>query len=142
MDDFKEKAKNTIDAVAEKTMEIAGQATEVVKNYARIAKLTLEIGGERDVIKKAYAELGKLYYSTYKDEAQGFFVSLCDEITMAMDSISAKELEIAELKAGAPNDEDEACDCEDEDCDCEDEACDCADEPEAEDAPAGEPKEE
>jgi hypothetical protein len=97
--DIKEKVKETLDIVADTTRDVASKTADKAKNVSRIAKLSLEISGEKDTIKKAYAEIGKLYYETHKDAPDGFFVQLCDEITLANKSIIDKETEIAELKA-------------------------------------------
>ena len=110
MADFMGKFKEVFGTVADKTKEYAGVATEKAKEYAgvasdkakdlaRIAKLTVEINGEKDTVKKAYAEIGKLYYDAHKDEPAELFAQLCDEVTVAMGNISAKEAEIAEIRA-------------------------------------------
>jgi hypothetical protein len=85
--------------VADKTKAFAAIAADKAKAMGRIAKLTGEINGEKDTMKKAYIEIGKLYYETHRNDSDGFFIQLCDEITVAMESIAAKEAEIAELKA-------------------------------------------
>lgn len=97
-DDFKEKVKETFDVVADTTKDVASRTADKAKTMSRIAKLSMDINGEKEAIKKAYLEIGKLYYETHKDDPDGFFVQLCDEITIAMQSISDKETEIAELK--------------------------------------------
>ena len=97
--DIKEKVKETFDIVADTTRDVASKTADKAKNMSRIAKLSLEINGEKDTIKKAYTEIGKLYYETHKDDPDGFFAQLCDEITLANTSIIEKETEIAELKA-------------------------------------------
>ena len=110
MADFIGKFKEVFGIVADKTKEYAGVATEKAKEYAgvasdkakdlaRIAKLTVEINGEKDTVKKAYTEIGKLYYDAHKDEPSELFAQLCDEVTVAMGNISAKEAEIAEIRA-------------------------------------------
>lgn len=103
--DIKEKVKETIDVMADTTKDVAYRAADKAKTMSRIAKLSLEINGEKDSIKKAYVEIGKLYYETHKDDPDGFFVQLCDEITMAMKSISEKEAEIADLKTKDSSDD-------------------------------------
>lgn len=110
MADFMGKFKEVFGTVADKTKEYAGVASEKAKEYAgvasdkakdftRIAKLTVEINGEKDTVKKAYTEIGKLYYDAHKDEPDELFAQLCDEVTVAMGNISAKEAEIAEIRA-------------------------------------------
>jgi len=102
--DIKEKVKETIDVVADTTRDVAVKTADKAKNVSRIAKLSLEISGEKDTIKKAYAEIGKLYYETHKDDPDGFFAQLCDEINLANKSIQEKEAEIIELKTASETD--------------------------------------
>ena len=133
-DGIKEKLKDTYGVVAGATRDLAGKAAEKTKSTARIAKLKLEIGSEKDSIKKAYLEIGKLYYEMHRDDPDGFFAQLCDEITVANANIESKEQEIAELKNGERGDdfeveftecgEDETC-CGDSCC-CE---CECTETP-------------
>ena len=120
-DSFKAKFKEGVNKVADSTKEFADKAADKAKDASRIAKLTLEINSEKDVIKKAYSEIGKLYYETHKDDPEGFFIQLCDEVTLAQENIAAKEAEIAELKAG--NDEDDSITVEFEEIDEADEPC-------------------
>lgn len=107
--EIKEKVLSALETVADSTKELAGKAADKAKSAARIAKLSMEINAEKDTIKKAYLEIGKLYYEMHRDNPDGFFAQLCDEITVANAEIEAKEAEIAELKeggAGAAEDED------------------------------------
>jgi predicted nucleic acid-binding Zn-ribbon protein len=99
IDDIKGAVMDTIGSVAGKTRDLAGNVADKAKDVSRIAKLNIEISTEKDTIKKAYIEIGKLYYETHKDDPDGFFVQLCDEITVATESIKSKEAEIAEIKA-------------------------------------------
>ena len=83
---------------ADSTREFAGKAADKVKAGGRIAKLNIEIAQEKDNVKKTYVEIGKLYYDTHKDDPDGFFIQLCEEITAAEKAIADKEAEIASLK--------------------------------------------
>ena len=105
---FKSKMKDSLSKAADVTKDLAEKTADKAKDASRIAKLTLEINSEKDVIKKAYAEIGKLYYETHKDDPEGFFIQLCDEVTLAQENIAAKEAEIAELKAGSADDDDDS----------------------------------
>jgi hypothetical protein len=144
INEFKEKVMGTLGVVADKTKDIAEKAADKAKQAARIAKLSVEIGNEKENMKKAYIEIGKLYYETHKDDTEGFFVQLCDEITLSQNSIAAKEAEIAELKSDirdfsdgdievefqevVSQEEDSACGCADETADAapaQDGTCDC-----------------
>lgn len=88
---------------------IANKAADKAKSGARYARLKVEIASERENMKKAYTEIGKLYYSTHKDDPEGFFIQLCDEVTLAQKNIADKEAEIEALRPA----EDECCDCDD-----------------------------
>lgn len=97
--DIKGAVIDTIGQVAEKTRDFAGTVADKAKDVSRIAKLNLEIGSEKETIKKAYTEIGKIYYEAHKDDPDGFFVQLCEEITVSFGNIAAKEAEISEIKA-------------------------------------------
>lgn len=100
MNELKGKFLNTLGTVAGKTRGYAEKAADKARDVARIAKLNMELGAEKDTIEKAYLEIGKLYYETRKNAPDGFFVQLCDEITLANGNISKILSELDELKAG------------------------------------------
>lgn len=140
--EIKEKVISTLEMAADSAKELAGKAADKAKSAARIAKLSMEINAEKDSIKKAYLEIGKLYYEMNRDNPDGFFAQLCDEITVANAEIAAKEAEIADLKENGLGGADDA-DVEvefTEDCCCEpadgEDACGCGEpEDKAEDEP-------
>ena len=84
---------------ADISKDIAGKAADKAKAGTRIAKLSMEIAGEKDNMKKAYIEIGKLYYDTHKDDPDGFFIQLCEEISLSLKNIAEKEAEIEELRS-------------------------------------------
>lgn len=81
------------------TKDLAGKAADKAKAGGRIAKLNIEIAQEKDNMKKTFVEIGKLYYDTHKDDPDGFFIQLCEEISVAEKAIADKEAEIEALKA-------------------------------------------
>ena len=83
---------------ADATKDFAGKAADKAKAGGRIAKLNIEVAQEKENMKKTYVEIGKLYYDTHKDDPDGFFIQLCEEIAIAEKAIAEKEAEIAELK--------------------------------------------
>lgn len=99
-----EAAKDIAEKAADSTRDFAEKAADKAKTGGRIAKLNIEIAGEKENMKKTFIEIGKLYYDTHKDDPDGFFIQLCEEIALAEKNIADKEAEIAELKAG--NDDD------------------------------------
>lgn len=136
-DEIKGAVIDTIGHVAEKTRDLAGTVADKAKDVSRIAKLNIEIAGEKDTIKKAYTEIGKLYYETRKDDPDGFFAQLCEEITVSLGSITAKEAEIADIKErGNITDDDIVVEFEEIVAEAENEAAESA----AEEAPAAEPE--
>lgn len=90
---------NTLGTVAGKTRGFAEKAADKAKDVGRIAKLNMELSAEKDTIEKAYLEIGKLYYETRKNSPDGFFVQLCDEITLANENIVKILTELDDLKA-------------------------------------------
>lgn len=85
---------------ADATKDFAGKAADKAKAGGRIAKLNIEVAQEKESMKKTFVEIGKLYYDTHKDDPDGFFIQLCEEVAMAEKAIAEKEAEIAELKEG------------------------------------------
>ena len=89
--------------IASKTVSgarnIAGNVGDKAKSGGRIAKLAMETASAREEVKKTYLEIGKLYYDTHKDDPEGFFVQLFEEVRAAEEEIAAKETELAELKS-------------------------------------------
>lgn len=85
---------------ADATKDFAGKAADKAKAGGRIAKLNIEVAQEKDNMKKTFVEIGKLYYDTHKNDPDGFFIQLCEEIAIAEKAIAEKEAEIAELKEG------------------------------------------
>ena len=96
--------KDIAEKAADATKDIAEKAADKAKAGGRIAKLNIEIATERDNMKKTFIEIGKLYYDTHKDDPDGFFIQLCEEIALAEKNIADKEAEIAELKAEKADD--------------------------------------
>lgn len=102
-----EAGKDIAAKAADAGKDIAVKASEKAKNGTRIAKLSIDVAGEKDNMKKAYLEIGKLYYDTHKDDPEGFFIQLCEEVTLAKSNIEAMEKEIADLRGSADEAEDE-----------------------------------
>lgn len=100
---LRDKVLSSLNTLADKTKEVAGAAADKAKDTAAVAKLNLEIASQRDRIKKAYTEIGKLYYETYKDEPNTFFVQLCTEVTLSLERISELEDAIERIKSNPDN---------------------------------------
>ena len=122
--DFAGKAADSTRDVAGKaagaTRDFAEKAADKAKAGARIAKLNVEISAEKDNMKKTFIEIGKLYYETYKDAPEGFFIQLCEEIALAEQNIAEKQAEIEDLKTA---DEDDSIEVEFEELMADEECC-------------------
>ena len=85
---------------------VAEKAVDKAKSGGRIAKLAMDAATAREEVKKTYLEIGKLYYDTHKDDPEGFFIQLFEEVRAAEEDIAAKEAELSALresfKGGAP----------------------------------------
>ena len=99
--DIKNTVIGTVGTVAEKAKDIAEMAVDKAKGLSRLAKLGLELNSEKTTMEKTYTEIGRLYYETRKGNPDGFFVQLCDDISLAKENIDRINAEIANLKAGS-----------------------------------------
>ena len=93
-----EGAKDFAGKAADTTKDLAGKAADKAKAGGRIAKLSMELSQEKENLKKAYLEIGKLYYDTHKDDPEGVFIQLCEDVAAVEGAIAEKEAEIAQLK--------------------------------------------
>ena len=69
------------------------------KRIARIARLNLSIADEKKNINHLYTEIGKLYYEAHKDDPEGFFVQLFQQIDASMETVDSMQTELLNLKA-------------------------------------------
>lgn len=106
INEIKGAVRSTLETVVGKTRDIAEKAADKAKDVARIAKLNMELNSEKSTMEKAYSEIGKLYYETRKDNPDGFFVQLCDEISLSKENIEKLQAEISLLKAGCCKNDD------------------------------------
>ena len=98
-DRLKERAGELAQAGVAKAKELTDAGVAKAKQLTEIGKLKMRNSSHRDAIRKAYLELGKLYYDTHKDDPDGFFTQLCQEVTLSLSRVTALEDEIARLKA-------------------------------------------
>lgn len=96
--DFRSTLLGTFNFVAEKVLDLADAAADTAKSGHQIAKLVMEKRKEESTVQSAYEQLGKLYYDLRKDDAEGVFADLCNEIESALNNIQDIESEIAALK--------------------------------------------
>ena len=104
--EIKDTVFNALGTAADLTRGLVGKAADKTKDVAKFAKLNMELNSEKETVQKAYLEMGKLYYETHKSAPEGFFVQLCDEITLANQHIGSLTAEIDDLKAGVTGKDD------------------------------------
>jgi len=126
-DEFKRKAKDTLDQLADASVDAYKVAEEKARILAKKTKLRAGIVNEKATIRRLSVELGSSYYKKYKDDSNSEFRQLCEEITGAHERIALKEEEIAELKASAAIKSEDVIPPEPESCCNEAESC-CKDE--------------
>jgi len=100
-DEFKKKAKDALDTIADASVDAYKIAEEKTRVLAKKTKLRAGIVNEKATIRRLSVELGTNYYKKYKDDKDAEFKQLCEEITSAYERSAVKEEEIAELKANA-----------------------------------------
>jgi len=100
-DDFKKKAKDAFDTLADVSVEAYKLAEEKAKVIARKAKLNAGIANERAIIRRLNVEIGSIYYKLHKDNPEESLKQQCDDITAAYERIDAKKAELEDLKNAA-----------------------------------------
>jgi len=122
-DELKKIAKETLDTIADASVDAYKVAEEKARILARKTKLRAGIVNEKATIRRLNVELGSTYYNLYKDNPAPEFEDICEDISGAYERIALKEKEIEELKsnAGGSAEQEPAC-CAPEaapDCGCE-----------------------
>ena len=113
-DDFRKKAKEVVDTIADASVEAYKLAEEKARVLAKKAKLNAGIANDRAHIRRLKVEIGGTYYKMFKDAPDDALKLHCDEITFALERIAAKQRELEELRNVASyDDEADVCDCED-----------------------------
>ncbi|MDR1298863.1 MAG: hypothetical protein LBJ84_01255 [Oscillospiraceae bacterium] len=98
-DEFKEKAKATIGAIADVSVELYKAAGEKAKILAKITMLTAEIARERSAIRRLYGEIGSKYYEMHKFDAESELAQKTAAVTEAYGVISDRQTEIDLLRS-------------------------------------------
>jgi hypothetical protein len=98
-EDLKEKAKATIGAIADVSVELYKVAGEKAKVLTRITKLSADIAREKGVVRRLYSEIGAKYYEARKDAPDAEFAQAVEEVTAALDRIADRQNEISILKS-------------------------------------------
>ncbi len=77
---------------------LARSAAQNTKRLARIAQLDLSIADEKKTVKRLYTEIGSLYYEAHRDDPEGFFVQLFQQLDASMEALEAMENERRNLR--------------------------------------------
>jgi len=97
-EEFRKKAKDALDTLADVSVEAYKLAEEKTRVLAKRAKLTAAIANERASVRRLKVEIGGTYYKLHKDAPDDALKQLCEEVTFALDSIAAKQRELEELR--------------------------------------------
>ncbi len=97
-DEFKQKAKDTMEIIADRSVELYKIAEEKTKLFAKITKLGAEVALEKGTVRKLYREIGKKYYELHKPSPEESLAQTCSEVTASLERIAVKQKEIEELK--------------------------------------------
>ena len=138
-EDFKKKAKETLETIADVSVEAYKIAEEKAKVIARRTKLNADIAHEKALIRHLKSDIGNKYYEMHKDDPEDALKKDCADITDAIARIDANKKEIEDLKKGGSScgcDEDQESDAGDEEC-CSDDTDCCADAKSESDADEG-----
>ncbi|MCL2391281.1 MAG: hypothetical protein FWC66_01570 [Oscillospiraceae bacterium] len=116
-DDFRKKAKNAFDTLADVSVEAYKLAEEKAKILAKKAKLNAGIANERATIRRLNVEIGATYYKLHKDNPEEALQTQCEDVTAAYERIAAKQRELEDLKSATASN---PCECTGEECCTED----------------------
>ncbi|MDR0858035.1 MAG: hypothetical protein LBN97_03280 [Oscillospiraceae bacterium] len=100
-EEFKERATETAEFVAGKTVQFAKYAGEKVGTAAKVAKLNAEILAEKDNLRKSYQRIGKLYVELYAATPHDDIAAELDIVHSAQDKIDELKNKIDEIKTDA-----------------------------------------
>lgn len=97
-EEFRQRAKDAVETIADKSIELYKAAEEKTKLLAKTTKISAEITVEKGTLRRLYREIGQKYYEAHKDAPEASLEQLCTEVTTTKARISAKQLEIEELR--------------------------------------------
>ena len=103
INDLKDAVLSALGQATGKVSGVADRAVGTAKSGGRMAKLAMDAATAREDVKRTYLEIGKLYYDTHKDDPEGFFVQLFEEVRIAEEDIAAKEAELGALRESLKN---------------------------------------
>lgn len=96
---FKNKAKETIETIVDVGVETYKVAEERARVLAKKTKLRAGIVNDKATVRRLSVEIGTKYYDMFKDSPAPEFEKLFADVTAAHEAIADKERQIEELKA-------------------------------------------
>jgi hypothetical protein len=97
-DEFKQIAKDKMETIADRSVELYKIAEEKTKLFAKMTRLSTEVALEKGTVRRLYKEIGKKYYELHKASSEDELTQACAEVTSSLECIAAKLAEIEELK--------------------------------------------
>lgn len=85
--------------------KLARAAVRSTKRAGRAAKLKVDIAAEKDTIKRLHTDIGRLYYEAHRDDPEGFFVQLFQQVEASEEAIEAMQAELDVIRAERENGE-------------------------------------
>ncbi|MCL2366141.1 MAG: hypothetical protein FWC75_03740 [Oscillospiraceae bacterium] len=130
-DDFKKKARDAFNTLADVSVEAYKLAEEKAKVLAKKAKLNAGIANERATIRRLHVEIGATYYKMFKDAPNEALTQQCKDVTAAYERIACKQKELEDLRNyGSGGEAAHQCQCDDPECNADETAKDaCHGEP-------------
>jgi len=122
IDDFKKKAKDTFETIADVSVEAYKVAEDKARVVARWTKLNAEIAQEKTRIRRLEGVIGKKYYELHNGSPEEELRASCEGISASLELIAINKKELADMKKPA-----EAADVEAEAEACDEDCCDKAD---------------
>ena len=119
-EDIKKRAKDTIETIADISVETYRMAEERTRILAKRARLNADITREKALIRRLKGEIGGKYYDLHKNDPEEDLKKACEDITDSMARISSNKKEIEELKKSVANFDSETEAATDAEC------CECA----------------
>ena len=68
------------------------------RRLGRLAKVNMDLKSEKDNLRRLYTDVGELYYESHRDDPEGFFVQLFQQIDASLTAIGRLEGERSLLK--------------------------------------------
>ena len=97
-DEFKEKAIETVEIIADKSVVFVRNVADKTKIVAQITKLKADISTDREAMRKNFKLIGKRYYELHKDDPEDGLAQLVEEVARTEKRITESKEEIEALK--------------------------------------------